>query len=344
VKRFGRTKDEAALEALWTDAVAEGKVPEALWALMTHPQATAEFRALAYEDVHMLSHQIGAGLNADLKALAEARTELAQLRRDSALETERQCGRLADRDARIRALKQQLADLAGSAQALAAAEARILALEADAEHQASITGLRTLEARADAADRQAQAARAEAATWRARAEHAEQALAARAAELAERDQAIKALERLAAPLDSASCAGDCGDCDDVLARAERLDLGRRRILCVGGRGSTLTHYRGLVERCNGDWLCHDGGLEDKRARLDALLAQADAVICPADNVSHDAYQRTKRYCKRHGTPCMLLERSGIATFARALSELAQGAQPAVVAGTLSPTSPLLMSA
>lgn len=46
------------------------------------------------------------------------------------------------------------------------------------------------------------------------------------------------------------------------------------------------------------------------------------MLCPADCVSHDAYQRAKRHCKRLAKPCVLIERSGISAFARALSDLA----------------------
>jgi hypothetical protein len=79
----------------------------------------------------------------------------------------------------------------------------------------------------------------------------------------------------------------------------------------------------LVLRCNGRFEHHDGGLEDSRRRLETKLAAADAVICPTDCVSHDAYYRTKRLCKRHGKPCILLNGSGLSPFARALQSLAQ---------------------
>jgi len=80
--------------------------------------------------------------------------------------------------------------------------------------------------------------------------------------------------------------------------------------------------RGIIEGCNGELIRHDGGLEDSRKRHGPLLASADAVICPADCVSHDAYRRTKRFRKRFNKPCVLIERSGIGAFAAALSLLA----------------------
>jgi hypothetical protein len=38
-------------------------------------------------------------------------------------------------------------------------------------------------------------------------------------------------------------------------------------------------------------------------------------------VSHDASLRTKRFCKRHGKPCVMLKRSGVGAFALALTQL-----------------------
>ncbi len=87
------------------------------------------------------------------------------------------------------------------------------------------------------------------------------------------------------------------------------------MLCVGG---PLTHVRALnrlVTHCNGRFDYHDGGLEDRDRRLEALLAGADAVICATDFASHSAYRRTKQFCKRHDKPHVLLARSGLSAFA-----------------------------
>jgi len=91
---------------------------------------------------------------------------------------------------------------------------------------------------------------------------------------------------------------------------------------VGGRSHVIDHYREIVARCNGEFDHHDGGIEDKPQRLNALLSSADVVICAIDCVSHDAYNRSKRFCKRFAKPCVLLRSSGVSTFARALEQVA----------------------
>ena len=91
---------------------------------------------------------------------------------------------------------------------------------------------------------------------------------------------------------------------------------------MGGRSSLASHYRSLVNRFNGEFVHHDGGLEDSRQRLESLLAAADVVICPANYVSHDAYLRAKRFCKRNDKALVLLKSAGVASFARALEQVA----------------------
>ena len=60
----------------------------------------------------------------------------------------------------------------------------------------------------------------------------------------------------------------------------------------------MRHFRALVESANGRFAHHDGDIEDGAQRLDRVLSQADVVLCPIDCVSHSAYLRAKKFCKR----------------------------------------------
>ncbi len=329
IKRFARARAPADLEQLWDEALANGEVQGAFWAVMSHAHAPPEMRTLAYEDVHMLSHQIGAGLNADLKALAETRETLKCVRRDSAAAEARSERALADKTARLAEARRRLDALRGVEAALAAAQTKLAALESGAEFKA----LRT---QVDAKDQEIAALRstarehaAEVADYQQRLAASAEQYTATAAALADREASLQALEALltrALSVDECDCNSDCAACPNAAqGRLDAIDLSGRRILCVGGRGSLNAHYRAIVQRCNGELLRHDGGLEDNRARLEALLASADAVICPLDSVSHDASLRTKRFCKRHGKPCVMLRGSGIGAFALALSQVSTAA-------------------
>lgn len=269
---------------------------------------------------------------------------LGRVRRDAAAAAARAERALAGKDARLAEAGQRLAALTGVEAELAAAQARLAALESGAE-------LKALRARVDAQDDEIARLRADAREHAAQVDalqrqlgSSEHRLAETVSALAERDATLRVLEALFASEEGAAdgrvCDGDCGQCPDGGAdehdpRLGRMDLCGLRILCVGGRGSLNAHYRSLVKRCNGELLRHDGGLEDNRARLEALLASADAVICPLDSVSHDASLRTKRFCKRHAEPCVLLKRSGVGAFALALSQLtAAQAAPAGAASLM----------
>lgn len=59
LRRFDKAKDDEALLAAWERSLAEGDIPGAYWAALTHRSATSPFRLRAFGDVHMLSHLVG---------------------------------------------------------------------------------------------------------------------------------------------------------------------------------------------------------------------------------------------------------------------------------------------
>lgn len=116
-----------------------------------------------------------------------------------------------------------------------------------------------------------------------------------------------------------SCGSDsCLECPDLKGQ---------KVLCVGGHPKLIEQFRQLVERSNGEFSHHDGGREDSRKRLDALLWAADTVICAADHVSHDAYYRMKKFCKQNQKRHFYLSNASLTAFARTLSQAAQSEDP-----------------
>jgi hypothetical protein len=317
VRRYAKARDAEALVALWEESLATGDVPGGLWALMTHPRADQRVLTRAYEEVHMLSHQIGAGQRADLKRLTETRAQLEQIQRDFD-SLQRRTRQHADvREARIRELEIELgrrgtecSDLRDVARSL-----REQLAEGDS------LDLRT---RITVLDRQVEAMRLELDRLRdenegLRSLHDQTAKEAEAADRARREAVAEcqATERLLAHLLSDQCDGcSAPNC------ARRNDLDGRLVLCVGGRKQLVDQYRAMVAGCNGRFDHHDGGLEDNERRLESMLASADIVVCATDYVSHSAYYRTKRFCKRHEKPHVLLGHSGVSSFALAIENLA----------------------
>lgn len=112
------------------------------------------------------------------------------------------------------------------------------------------------------------------------------------------------------------------------------DLTGQCVLCVGGLTRLADQYRAVVQRCNGRFIHHDGGNNERIGRLQALLASADIVVCHANQVSHSAYSVAKRFCKQSGKPCVMMRNASVASFANGLRALGGTAgergQPVVV--------------
>ncbi|NCA68806.1 MAG: DUF2325 domain-containing protein [Sphingobacteriia bacterium] len=322
VRRFAKARSTAELITLWDQALGAGECPGALWACMTHPRADAVVMSRVYEDVHMLSHQIGAGQRADLKALTETRQELARLRHDfDALQ-----GRTR---VQAEAREQEIAELTGRLARSEAERERLRAIEQSLREHLETSGVAARQAAI--AERDARIARLEealvvsesrTASWREQYHQAQAARDGYERQARERAADCAALERLFIQATSLSC----DDCPNTHC-TRRADLGGRLVLCVGGRKPLVEQYRRMVFDCNGRFEHHDGGLEDHQRRLEAMLASADAVVCAADYVSHDAYHRTKRFCKRMEKPHVLLGNSGVSSFARALEQVVGDVAP-----------------
>ena len=102
-----------------------------------------------------------------------------------------------------------------------------------------------------------------------------------------------------------------------------VDLCGRRVAYVGGRAGIVGHFRALVERLNGHFIHHDGGIEDHEGQLGRILGQADVVLCPVDCVSHRACLRAKRFCKRTAKPFVPLRSVGLSSFVTGLRRAAE---------------------
>ena len=98
-------------------------------------------------------------------------------------------------------------------------------------------------------------------------------------------------------------------------------LGGRLVLCIGRRKPLIDQNRRLVTGCNGGFEHHDGRVEDKQRRLEALLAAADAVVCATGSVSRTAHDRTKGFHERLEKAHVRLGHSGISSCTGALEQL-----------------------
>ncbi|MEW5968102.1 MAG: DUF2325 domain-containing protein [Pseudomonadota bacterium] len=317
IKLFDQAKSDAAVCSLWQEHLAHGQVAGPMWAALTHKAASQETVDKVYGDMHMLSHQVGAGLAADARRLEYLEHEVNRLGREARENAYRTNQMLTERATRIRYLETENQRHELVLREMPELKARAAALESGQEMvdlRRRLLLLETANARLEEALQKAQP----------RAGLLEE-LAADNSRLKKEVASLSAeqdmMERLmlsdvpGKPSDHAACCGECGRYENQLQG--------RCILCVGGRVTLLPQYRELAERLGVRLIHHDGGQEEAMSRLPDLLAASDAVICPTDCVSHTAYYQLKRHCKAHGKPCVLTK-SGIAGFAAALTRLADG--------------------
>lgn len=298
INQARKCEDEAALAAFWREALGRGDIPGPFWALMSHGALTPDIDEHVYGDVHMLSHLVGASNRADIRRL------VAQEERLDAL------------DGDLAAARRRIADhQAAATTALARAERA----EADA------ATLRMAQATAPAPDAAALTAA------NARIEALDGQIAGARRELCGARIAIRDLKARCAEAEAALAEERTrGDrLDQIMAHlfagaeeAAPIDLGGRTVAYLGGRFSAAPRLRAAVERANGRFIHHDGGVETGQAKMESALAQADVVVCPVDCVSHNACLKAKGYCKRMDKTFMPLRCASLSSFVIALNDIA----------------------
>jgi len=300
IKRFGAAKDIGALRLLWAEALKTGDIPPAYWAVMTHPASTQEMRALAFGDVHMLSHLVGATNHADIRRLVALEEENATLKS----KINRQQGRLQTIVAERDAIASELSD-------------RIDALNAQLKGRPDCT----------AGDLQAELAQLRS-TLRERDEtiavHSSRRIAADDRLKAEQVHVQTLREQLGGALDviemlkSEAHATEHAVLQSIAASADAKPalerLQGKRIVYVGGRPGTNTAIARLVESAGGWLAAHDGGVEDRKGMLAALIPGADMVVFPVDCIDHDSMNMLKRVCDRHMVAYHPLRTASVASF------------------------------
>jgi len=332
IRRFNAASDATTLCDMWERSLEEGDVPGPYWAVLTHAAADPNLMIRAYGQVHMLSHMVGASNRADIRRLMklegerDALTQAASNAKRRIAEQERAARTmLVEHAAEVRELTTRLSASTGLSRRLKTAEERIRQLECnDAYRQAC--------AQAENAFRALAEVHRDSAEQRTRIAHLSEENTRLADTVAGLEAALKSLateceaaewmlrEHLAAV---AASQADTSDSDAAVF------LCGRRIAYVGGRTGLIPHFRALVERSGGSLLHHDGGLEEQSSRLDGLLAQCDAVLCPIDCVSHDASMRAKRACKQRAMPFVCLRTSSLSSFAEGLRQLSQSSDVAI---------------
>lgn len=316
------------LNAYWTASLQAGDVPGPLWAVLSHPLVNGDLRERLFGDVHMLSHLVGASNRADIQRLSQFEQDLEVLSDDLDAEKARARQAIEERDKDIEALKIELAGQTGQVRRAAMLQSRLERFESSETVRTMSERIRGLTDGQRRAAKESEAARNNLAALNRECSALRKEAGLLTDELcavrAERDGLERVLEQGLGEL--------CHHCEkgDSKPSDGDIDLGGARVVYVGGRTSHIGHIRTIVEQAGGQFLHHDGGLEDADSRLDSILGRGDVVMCPVDCVSHSACLRAKKFCKHAGKTFVPLRSSGLSSFAAGLREMA--AQPGQASG------------
>ncbi len=304
IKAFAAANDTEALRSLWKDALNRGDIPGAYWAVLTHPQTDEALVKLAFGDVHMLSHLVGAANRADIRRLRELEAENAALTDELRRARQQIRDGFSSRDQIIRQLNELLAKHDRPV------PPRSLIPSSDRDDVAAMEEvIRALSMKL-----------AREATRR---ESAETRTAALSAGLRGKEQQLRELSKQTAALRRELDLIEQHFSHATDAPSDAIDLAGTAILYVGGRANQIPQLRTLVERSGGQFLNHDGGLEQNLAQLPGLVSRADIVFFPADCVSHAAVAAVKRTCRQTATPYVPLRSASLACLMAALPALQQ---------------------
>ena len=297
VRRARQLKSEDDVRVFWEESLQRADIPGPYWALLCHPASCQKFCERMFADVHMLSHLVGASNRADIRRLQALEDENDLLRDRIRRICSRHRERLRTRDERLNEMAHDLTVMR-------------------ADHgPAQVLHLGTL----GNGDERLAAANAHV-------NEAERAMQAQTKQIADLTAELRALKDENRVLERELSLGE-GAAD----MGQSLDLNDRRILYVGGRKPAIARLRAAVEGWQGEFLHHDGGLEQSSGELAAAIARADTVVFPVDCVSHEAVLKVKKLCRQGMKPYVPLRSCGLGSLVAGLRHHEGDAQPMLAA-------------
>lgn len=305
IKRYRAAKTQEALVRLWVDAIYQGDVAGAFWAGLTHPLCDAQIEEGMCRDMHMLQHQAGATVRADIVRFNSLLEENAILSREMARQQERHTRHIQDKAKEIEQLQQTIIQLRAEN---IGKESVIAYLNSDLQALKNIMP----------EHHDTQRLRQKINEMNARHQKLEQQIR----ELKQR-QHFNNQRRVQVEYEHENRIANQSQSTDIKSHRTipiTVHLQQKNVLCVGGRSGNVASYRDLIERVGGHFAHHDGGMEDSQSLLDSSLAAADLVICQTGCISHNAYWRVKEFCKRTGKRCVFVENPSVSSLARGLEQ------------------------
>ncbi len=316
IRTFSFAKTEPDLKRLWLECLEKGDVPGPYWALMSHPCLTSSLLVEAFGEVHMLSHLNSANNQTSAKSLQNAQLELVKTKRQLIIQSEKRQSTINMHAREIRKLKKKLMAAEQNRLSNEEMKERLLQFESGDRYHSLKRNNEQLNVDLERAERMRD-------DYATRLELKNQELSVLKKDYALAVKKIRELERQPAREEGNGKYSSDNLELSIISEDESLDLSGQSIAYVGGRPTTISNFRDLVENLNGTLIHHDGGIQDNMKSLTGVLNRADIVLCPIECVSHGACNKAKSYCKRTAKPFVPLRSTGISSLISGLKQSRQ---------------------
>ena len=293
VSALRQHKSDEAVEAFWrsTDLNDDRQIAGFCWALLTSQYASAAIKQKLYGEIHMLSHTSGQALRTEQKRLTTENFQLLQEQPKQARALLRQQTRYESQQEITKSLENQIVDL---------------------KQQLLLKDDKT----SDLSDSQANELfkNYEKTIW---SQHSQ--MVKLQVKLKLQEQQYDELK--ASQLDHTKLEINTTNSDTKVIPFNS-DLCGKSILYVGGFSRHKDRFKQLIESINGQFLYHDGGLQQSTQLLNMMVKKADAVFCPIDCISHCAVGRIKSLTKTECKDCIFLRSPSITSFKKEVMQYA----------------------
>ncbi len=325
LRKFTKVKADKAdkeLLILWDEAVTTGEIAAAYWAVITHPNISESLENHIYGEIHMLSHISGTRVRLDMQQHHQLQHLTQTLQQQLAETKSNLTAQINEKNNLNKQIssQQKQTDLYKEKYNKIKTQLDILQ---DTQHLKTLKQkLDEYESKYTKQQKRLERMEANVVKWKDLALQSGDQYIDLKQEHIQQKAEINILKTTLQELSNQQ-ATSCSKQNECQLSS---NLCGRCILYVGGRSRQCAHFRTVVEQQNGQFLHHDGGLNDGRLRLGTLLPQVDAVFCPLDCVSHEAAYKIKKYCKKHDKKLVWLPRSSLAAFMRGLTEVKNESQ------------------
>ena len=298
IRTFQKQKSSSDILQLWRVFFDRGLIPGAYWATATMRELSREDSNKIYSDVHMLSHLIGSSNQSLIQRLVEVESHIKALENKHGWQRQKL-------EATVSQLENKLQRSENSVNLLQRQLAKNTSDKKSAKNDANCekTKLRII---------------------RQRCAHLENLIESTVAKLEIRNRRLRESEKNIKYLEKSLISVEqllISLSDNSDSKITRIVSGKS-FLYVGGMPHTAGNMQKMIAQMGGNLAYHNGGSgKSDMSSLANLVANADAVFVPMDNVSHHSALEAKKQCKLLQRKFIPIKSSGIASFTHALSML-----------------------